>query len=149
MTLPIFKASSLALVLIIAGVTSANSEDEIWPHEAKNHLGEIAMVCGTIAGVRRERQTYHPEFKQQTAAPSNLSLLSEHTILYFEKLPPHHEFMAIFEDTLRREFPDQPESLVNQKACLYGKILKYRSKQAIVIVRPDQLAVEHTGKGGK
>jgi len=95
------------------------------------------MVCGMIAGVRRE----------SLAAPSESQPVTvDSTFLYFEKLPPHHEFMAIIKDHSR--FPGTPESFVDQKACVYGKIVKYKNLQAILLVRADQIAVAGTGKDG-
>ena len=149
MNLPTFKTITKALLLVIAGVTSAQNEVNISPDEAKNHIGEIAMVCGAIVGIRREHQTYNPEFKQQSASPSNLSLITERTILFFEKLPPHHVFMAIFDDAIRQKISEEPESFVDRKACVYGKIQNYKAKQVIVLARPDQLAVEQVRKSAK
>ena len=149
MTQPTNRGLTFIVILIFASVawTQDGSENGIWSHEAKNHIGEFATVCGVIVGVRRERQPYHPEFKQPY--PGFSYLITEHTILYFDKLPPHHEFVAVIEDVNRRAFPDEPESFVGQKACVYGKILKYKGKEVIALVRVDQIAVEGIGKDGK
>jgi hypothetical protein len=137
MVLPTFRAPTFTLILIVASISCAQSEDGIWPHETKNHIGEFAMVCGMIVGVRRESLAAPPESQPVTAGS---------TFLYFDKLPPHHEFVAIIKD--HGAFLDKPEKFVDQKACVYGKIVKYKSMQAITLVRPDQLAVESMGKDG-
>lgn len=133
MILPTFRASTFTLIIIVASISWAQSEDVIWPHEAKNHIGEFAMVCGMIVGSRRE-------------GTDTQRVWEGSTLLYFEKLPPHHEFVAIIRDN--RAFLSKPETFVGQKACLFGKIVKYKSMLAIVLVRPDQLALESIGKDG-
>ena len=140
MALPAFKAPYLVLIIIISIVAWAQGEDKIWSHEAKNHIGEYAMVCGVIVGVRRERQAPQPRFQ----GPS-----TDSTILYFDKLPPHHEFVAVIEDVNRRAFPDEPESFVDQKTCVYGKILKYKGMKVIALVRAEQITVVGKGKNGE
>ena len=142
MTQPTHRGLTFIVILIFASVAWAQDKNEngIWSHEAKNHIGEFAMVCGVIVVVRRERQTPQPKFKE----PS-----TDSTVLYFDKLPPHHEFVAVIEDVNRRAFPDELKSFVDQKACVYGKILKDKDKEVIALVRTDQIAVESRGKDGE
>ena len=147
MTQPTHRGLTFIVVLIFASVAWAQDENGIWSHEAKNHIGEFAMVCGVIVSIRRERQAPQPEFKGPTTNyPFDLTIDS--TILYFDRLPPDHEFVAVIGDVNRKAFPHEPESFVDQKACVYGKILKYKSKTTIAVIRPDQIAVAANGKGG-
>jgi len=126
-----FRVSTSTLIFLIASVAWAQDEDGFWPHQAKDHLWEYAMVCGVIVGARRE----------SLAAPSeSLTVTADSTILYFNKLPPNHEFVAIIRD--HREFPGKPESFVGQKACVYGKIARYKSKQAIMLFISEQFSAE-------
>ena len=148
MALPAFKAPYLVLIIIISIVAWAQGEDKIWSHEAKNHIGEYAMVCGVIVGVRRERQAPQPQFKGPTTNyPFDQTI--DKTILYFDGLPPHHEFVAVIGDVNRKAFPYELDSLVDQKACVYGKILTYKGKVAIALIKADQIAVAGKGKDGK
>jgi hypothetical protein len=149
MRLPTLKSLTLIVVLVFASVawTQDGSENGILSHETKNHIGEFAMVCGVVVAVRRERQPY------STAGgpgyPLNYSPIDEHTLLYFDRLPPDHEFVAIIEDVNRNAFPSEPASLVDQKACVYGKISTYKGKVAVALIRADQIAVTGKGKGSK
>ena len=148
MTLPIFRISSFILILIIASVAWGQGEDGIWSHEAKNHVGEFAMVCGVIAGVRHESPLPQPKFKGPSVAyPFDIAVDS--TILYFDRRPPHNKFVAIIRDVNRKAFPHEPESFMDQKACVYGKIQRYKSKTAIALIRSDQISVAGIGKDGQ
>lgn len=150
MTQSTHKGLTFIVILMFASVawTQDWSEHSIRSYEAKNHYGELAMVCGDIVGDRRKDQPLQAEFK--SPYPNYTALVSEHTILYFDKLPPNHEFMVVIEDVNRRAFPDKLESFVGQKACVYGKILKYREKKAVMaLVRADQIAVAGKGKDRK
>ena len=121
------KSLTLIVVLVFASVawTQDGSENGIPSYETKNHIGEFAMVCGVIVAVRRERQ------------------FIERTLLYFDKLPPHHEFFVYIKDEYRRALPVEPESFVDRKACVYGKIAKDKGlRQVIALVRTFQIAVE-------
>ena len=143
------KGLTFIVVLIFASAawTQDGSENGVWSHEAKNHIGEFAMVCGVIVGVRRERQPVQVEFKY--SYPNYSSLMTEHTILYFDKLPPHHEFMVVIEEVYRRAFLEKPESFVDQKACIYGRIWRDGNKEAITLHRAFQIAIEAKEKDGK
>lgn len=150
MMLSVHKGLVFIVILIFASAAWAQdgSDDGILSHEAKNHFGELAMVCGIVAGVRRERQPVQVEFKN--SYPNHSYLIDEYTLLYFDKLPPHHEFMVGIEEVNRMAFPEKLESFVDRKACVYGKILKYSKNRAIMaLVRADQIAVEDIVKDHK
>lgn len=140
---PTLKSLTFIVVLVFASVawTQDGGENRISSHEAKNHIGEFAMVCGVIVAVRQERQPY------STAGgpgyPLNYSPIDERTLLYFDKLPPHHEFFVYIKDEYRRALPVEPESFVDRKACVYGKIVRDNGlRQVIALVRTFQIAVE-------
>ena len=146
----IFKSLMLIVVLTFASVAWAQdgSKNGILSHEAKNHIGEIAMVCGVIVGVHQESQPYSPQ-----GGPGNLihySPIKENTSLYFDKLPPDNEFSVQIKDEYRKAFTVNPRSFVDRKACVYGKIaIVSDGRQGISLVRTDQIAVEDIEMGGK
>lgn len=149
MNLPTFRVSLCILILMKLGVAWSQGEDKIWSHKAKSHFGELATVCGVIVAIRQERQPYHPIFTQK---PNNIgsvnSPIIERTILYFDKLPPHHEFFAVIKDVDLKSFPSEVESYMEQKACVYGKIQRYNGRLAIAVFRPGQIAISANEKDG-
>ena len=147
MTQPTHKGLTFLAILISASVAWAQDETGIWSYEAKNHIGEIAMVCGVIVGIRRESPLPASERMGSYYVPPNPTING--TILYFDRLPPGHEFVAIIEDENRNAFPNEPVSLVDQKACVYGKISTYKGKEAVALIRADQIAVTGKGKDSK
>ncbi len=149
MTQPTHKGLTFIVILIFASVAWAQDENEngILSYEAKNHIGEIAMVCGVIVSVRRESPLPASERMGSYYVPPNPTING--TILYFDRLPPDHEFVAIIEDVNRNAFPNEPVSLVDQKACVYGKISTYKGKVAVALIRADQIAVTGKGKDSK
>ena len=158
---PTHKGLTFIVILIFASVAWGQGEDGVWSYEAKNHIdengvwsyeaknhiGEIAMVCGVIVSIRRESQLPGAEFKGSYYVPPNPTING--TILYFDRLPPDHEFVAIIHDVNRNAFPNEPVSLVDQKACVYGKISTYKGKAAVALIRADQIAVVGKGKDSK
>ena len=140
MTQPTHKVLTFIVILIFASAAWAQDENGIWSYEAKNHIGEVAMVCGVIVSILRESQLPGAEFNGSYYVAPDPTING--TILYFDKLPPDHEFVAIIEDVNRNAFPNEPVSLVDQKACVYGKISTYKGKEAVALIRADQIAVD-------
>ncbi len=139
-SLPTSRALTIIVILIFASVTWAQGEEGIRSHDAKNHVGELAMVCGVIVGIRYENPASKPDNKG-SFTNYLFDVTMDATTLYFDRLPPHHEFMAVIEKVNRREFQHNPESFRDQKVCVYGKVLKYMGKATIALIRPDQIAV--------
>jgi len=150
MTRTTHKGLTFIVILIFASAaqTQDGSENGIWSHEAKNHIGEFAMVCGVIVGVRRAR-TSGGVPPVQLPYQTYFYPISKDINLYFDKLPPHHEFVAVIANENRGAFLDKPESFVDQKACVYGKIRKHKSNVNIELVIPDQIALEGIETDGK
>ena len=108
--------------ILASGTASAQSGDMLLSKDAINHVGEIAEVCGLIAGARYARKTR-----------------GDPTYLNFGKPFPDQEFSAIVWGADRRKFDIKPESLEGYKACVYGKITLYQGKPQIVLKKAEQL----------
>jgi hypothetical protein len=119
----------LSIAVIVAGLLSgpvlAQQEDIVRAHQAIDHAGEYAMVCGVIASAR-----YNKESK---GAP---------TYLNFDKPYPGQDFSAIIFAKNRKNFSPEPETLTGYKACVYGKVKIYKGKAQIELVKADQLSVK-------
>ncbi len=105
-------------------------EDMVRAHEALEHAGEYAMVCGVIADARHARDSR-----------------GEPTYLNFDKPYPEQEFTAVVWGRDRKRFDPAPETHVGAKACVYGKVERYKGKAQMVIGRPEQLSVAASKPG--
>lgn len=114
----------LALVAqaTVTGPVQAQAPDIVRAHEAIDHVGELAMVCGVIATAKHAQST--------RGAP---------TYLNFDKPFPDSEFTAIIWGQDRKAFDLPPEKLDGYKACVYGEVEVYRGKAQITVRRREQL----------
>jgi len=111
-------------LLILSAQAPAQQDDMVRAHEAREHAGEYAMVCGVIASAKY--------LQNSRGAP---------TYLNFDKPYPDSEFSAIIFGKNRKNFSPDPETLTGYKACVYGKIRMYKGKPQIELVKADQLSV--------
>ena len=121
--------TKLSIAFIVAGLLSgparAQQEDIVRAHQAIEHAGEYAMVCGVVASARYNRDS--------KGAP---------TYLNFDKPYPDQDFSAIIFGKNRKNFSPDPETLAGYKACVYGKVKIYKGKAQIELVKADQLSVK-------
>ena len=101
--------------------------------EAQNHLNELVMVCGLIVDTYFEHSITHEFDDRYLAGQRN-------TYLYFDKPRGEHDFAAIVIESVRKFLPKKPESLKGHRACVFGKVSRYRQRVAIQIIRSEQLA---------
>ena len=95
---------------------------QLFAHQAADHIGEIALVCGIIASTRYAHQS--------NGAP---------TYLNFDRPYPENEFTVVVWGNDRGKFPYKPEDLKDHQACVYGRIDEYRGKPQIIALRPEQI----------
>ena len=111
--------------LLLSPVASAQSANLIKTHEAIEHVGEYAVVCGVIASTSyRKSSNRRPTF------------------LNFDKPYPDQDFSAVVFGEDRKNFKVKPESLTNREACVVGIVSAYRGKAQIVLVKDIQLKVK-------
>ena len=101
--------------------------------EAQNYLNELIMVCGLIV------DTYF-EPSNTTFFGARYLAGQRNTYLYFDKPRGEHGFVAIVIETVRKHLPKKPESLKGNRACVFGKVSRYRGRVAIQVIRSEQLA---------
>jgi hypothetical protein len=105
----------------------------IGAEEARNHIHELVMVCGLIV------ETYF-EYSNNDYLDSSYYAGARNTYLYFDKPRGEHDFVAVVHGKVRKELPEGPESFKDRRACVFGKVSRYREKAAIQVVRPEQIA---------
>ncbi len=121
----ILRPVLMAALAAFLGATSALAQDDIVrAHEALEHAGEYAMVCGVIADARHARDSR-----------------GDPTYLNFDKPYPEQDFTAIVWGRDRKRFDPPPETHLGAKACVYGKVERYKGKAQMSISRPEQLSV--------
>jgi len=113
------------LLLIFSAPGHAQQDDMVRAHEARDHAGEYAMVCGVIASA-----SY---LQGVRGAP---------TYLNFDEPYPDNEFSAVIFGKNRKNFSPDPETLTGYKACVYGKVRMYKGRAQMELVKADQLSVK-------
>lgn len=117
--------------LFLSGGVKAQQDEIVRAHEAIEHRGEYAMVCGVIADANY--------LEDSRGGP---------TYLNFDKPYPDHDFSAIIFEKNRKNFKVAPETLAGYKACVYGKVKVYKGKAQIEIVKQQQLSVRAPSPSG-
>lgn len=119
-----FRFVMICLVLSSAS-GQAQQDDMVRAHQAIDHVGELAMVCGVIASTRY--------LEGVRGAP---------TYLNFDKPYPESDFSVVIFGKNRKNFNPPPETLDGYKACVYGKIKLYKGKAQMQLVKTEQLSVK-------
>lgn len=115
---------SLLLFLTIGLALPVLASQAITPKEARNHVGQTATVCGSVAG------THY-------AASSR----GRPTFINLDKPYPNQIFTVVIWGSDRTKF-DRPESEYQGKnICVTGKIKEYRGIPEIVASNPVQIKV--------
>ncbi|MEM6262764.1 MAG: DNA/RNA non-specific endonuclease [Bacteroidota bacterium] len=101
----------------------ASTIARIRPDEAGQHIGEMCIVCGTVA------DTYY-----------NPSSSNTPTFLNLEKAFPNSPLTVVIYQDSRANFPYAPEkALLGKRICIKGRVGLYRNRLQIRIYHPRQL----------
>lgn len=110
----------LVLILIGLSCTQIQAQQRITPQEAKNHIGENATVCGTVAS---------EHFAQGTKGQPTFINLAEPY--------PRQIFTIVIWGSDRSKFGRIPAKL-----CITGAISSYRGVPEIIARAPAQIRAE-------
>ncbi|NIP17960.1 MAG: hypothetical protein GWM87_07240 [Xanthomonadales bacterium] len=100
---------------------------------APDFMHEVVMVCGEIEEAYFERS-------DMLFSDSSAFAGQRNTFLYFDKPKGEHDFVAVVHGTVRKDLAGRPESLKGHRACVFGKISRYRGRAAMRIIRAEQLS---------
>jgi rRNA processing protein Gar1 len=104
----------------------AHAQKSILPEEAKNHIGEVTTVCGSVAS------TY---FSSKTRR--------QLTLIDLNKAYPNQIFTIVIEAPKRSKFPQPPEEMYKDKEiCVKGKISSYEGTPEIIVEQPSQIEIK-------
>jgi len=109
-------------MLLAVLVRPAFAQKSLSTAEAKEHIGEVATVCGTAVSTRYASSTK-----------------GRPTFLNLDKPYPNQVFTIVIWGSARDKF-GRPEVEYNEKRiCVTGKIAEYRGKPEIVADDPTQI----------
>lgn len=113
----------LLLTLCFVTTISVHAQTKkITAAEAKNHVGEKATICGTVASTR-----YSDRSKGQP------------TFLNLDEPYPKQIFTILIWGSDRPKFGRPEETYRNKDVCVIGKITSYRGGPEIVASDPSQI----------
>jgi len=112
----------VALLLFAALVRPAFAQKSLSVAEAKEHVGEVATVCGTVVSTRYAAST--------KGSPTFLNL---------DKAYPNQVFTIVIWGKDRSKFGRSEVDYREKRICVTGKIAEYRGKAEIVADDPKQL----------
>jgi hypothetical protein len=93
--------------------------------EAKDHVGELATVCGGVASTRFAATTR-----------------GKPTFLNLDKPYPNQIFTVLIWGDSREKFGTPEEKYRDKQVCVTGKITEYRGKPEIVVSDPRSIEAQ-------
>lgn len=116
---------ALTLLLASALLISAYADQKLTAAEAKQHIGEIATVCGVVADARYAEKT--------KGSPTFLNL---------DKAYPNAIFTAVIWGSDRAKFGKPEVEFKGKRICVTGKIEEYRGAPEMALTDPKQITKE-------
>ncbi|HXH07311.1 MAG TPA: hypothetical protein VNI83_12075 [Vicinamibacterales bacterium] len=104
------------------------SAPALTPEEAKQHIGEHAVVCGRVASAR-------------FAATSR----GRPTFLNLGKPYPYQVFTVVIWGEDRDKFGEPEQTYRGETICVTGRITSYRGQPQIVATQPSQIRLKREG----
>ena len=115
---------ALISVLIVLLALGPVPQRKLSASDAKDHIGETATVCGTVASTR-----YAPSSKGQP------------TFLNLDEPYPRQIFTILIWGSNRSKFGAPDVDYRNKQVCATGKITEYRGTPEIVADDPGQIKI--------
>jgi hypothetical protein len=120
------KVRTVVLLLSVGMLTQpALAQKRLPAGEAKNHIGEVATVCGEVASTH-----YAPSTKGQP------------TFLNLDKPYPNPVFTILIWGSNRSKFGTPENDYKVKRICATGKITEYRGGPEIVADNPGQIKLD-------
>lgn len=119
-----YLAALASISALGASVSVFGQIKKLTAREAKDHIGQQATVCGTVAGWRHLGASW--------GNPISLDL---------DKLYPNEPFSVVIWARNRTKFRD-PEDYRNRNICVTGRIGSHRGKAEMIISDPSRLTTD-------
>jgi len=126
----VYKPACVVTVMVLAVfaclVSVFAQTKRLTASEAKDHLGEVATVCGTVASARyADRTNGHPTF------------------LNLDEPYPHQTFTILIWGNDRVKFGTPETKYRNKRICVTGLIRNYRDAPEMTISNPTSLQLQN------
>jgi hypothetical protein len=120
----------IAFCAAVAFVSATSATPTLAQHkltapEAKEHIGEMATVCGTVASAH---------FAERTRG--------QPTFLNLDKSYPNQIFTILIWGNHREKFGSPENRYQDKRVCVTGAIKGYRGVPEIVADEPSQIVIE-------
>ncbi len=115
---------ALVVILVCFFAIQTAAQKKLSAAEAKDHVGEMATVCGTVASTR-----YATSTKEQP------------TFLNLDKAYPNQIFTIVIWGSNRTKFGTPEVDYKGKRICITGKIAEYRGVPEIVADDPKQITM--------
>jgi len=112
----------VTLVLVSVLVQPSLAQKKLSATEAKDHIGETATVCGSVASTRYAASTR-----------------GQPTFLNLDKPYPNQIFTVVIWGSNRSKFGAPESEYKGKRICVTGKITEYRNVPQIIAERPQQI----------
>jgi len=121
------QARRLCLILFLGTLLCGPlaAQKKLSPAEAKDHIGETASVCGTVASTR-----YAPSTRGQP------------TFLNLDRPYPNQIFTVLIWGKNRSKFGTPEVDYRGKQVCVTGKITEYRGVPEIAADDPKQIKTD-------
>jgi DNA/RNA endonuclease YhcR with UshA esterase domain len=117
------RKATLACIALCTALLAQTSK--ITPAEAKGHIGEQAVVCGSVASTKfAERSKGTPTF------------------INLDRSYPDQIFTAVIWSEDRPKFGRPEEALLGKRICVSGEIGSYRGIPEIIVRAVNQIMVQ-------
>ena len=119
--------ASLSFVVLLSFSVHAQPQQpkKLRVGEAKDHVGELATVCGRVVSTRYAATTR-----------------GKPTFLNLDKPYPNQTFTVLIWGESRDKFGTPEEKYRDKQVCVTGKITAYRGAPEIVVSDPQNLEIE-------
>jgi hypothetical protein len=119
----------VTLVLFFLSAGSLFAQKQISASEARQHVGEVATVCGHVAS---------SHFAASTRG--------QPTFLNLDQPYPSQVFTILIWGSDRSRFGRPEDDYRNKQVCVTGKISAYRGTPEIIATDPNQIRIETQNK---
>jgi DNA/RNA endonuclease YhcR with UshA esterase domain len=115
----------LSLFIGVVLLSPVQAQKKLTSAEAKDHIGETATVCGSVASTRYAASTK-----------------GEPTFLNLDKPYPNPIFTVLIWGSNRHKFGEPEKEFNGKRICVTGKITDYRGVPETVADDPRQIRIE-------
>ena len=116
---------AIPVALLIASLGTFAQTNKITPRDAKNHIGELSLVCGNVASTH-----YASSTKGQP------------TFLNLDEPYPREVFTTLIWGSDRAKFGNPESKYRDKRICVSGRISSYRGIPEIIVTEPAQITAE-------